>query len=158
RPRSSWRFAAPLLVWSAILVIPHPPGLSSGAWHYLGLFAGVIVALVLEPLPPSAVGLIGVTTAAVLGDVAAKPGDAVRWALGGFSDGTVWLIFGALTLSTGFDKTGLGRRIALRLVKVLGGSTLGLGYAVTLADLALAPFTSSNTGRSAGVVYPIVRS
>src|SRR5262249_59369987 len=35
--------------------------------------------------------------------------------------------------------------------------TLGLGYAVTLADLALAPFTATNTGRSAGVIYPIVR-
>ncbi len=158
RPRSSWRFVAPLLAWLAILAIPHPPGLSSGAWHYLGLFAGVIVALVLEPLPPAAVGLIGVTLAAVLGDVAAKPGDAVKWALGGFSDATVWLIFGALTLCTGFEKTGLGRRIALTLVKAMGKSTLGLGYAVTLADLAIAPFTSSNTGRSAGVIYPIVRS
>ena len=39
----------------------------------------------------------------------------------------------------------------------MGRSTLGLGYAVTLADLAIAPFTPSNTGRSAGVIYPIVR-
>ena len=36
----------------------------------------------------------------------------------------------------------------------MGSSTLGLGYAVTLADLAIAPFTASNTGRSAGVIYP----
>jgi L-tartrate/succinate antiporter len=158
RPRSIWRFAAPPAAWLAILAIPHPPDLPPNAWHYLGLFIGVIVALVLEPLPPAAVGLIGVAAAAVLGDVAAKPGDAIKWALSGFSDGTVWLIFGALTLCTGFDKTGLGRRIALTLVKVLGRSTLGLGYAVTLADLAIAPFTASNTGRSAGVIYPIVRS
>ena len=40
----------------------------------------------------------------------------------------------------------------------MGRSTLGLGYAVTLADLAIAPFTPSNTGRSAGVIFPIVRS
>jgi L-tartrate/succinate antiporter len=158
RPRSIWRFAVPPAAWLAILAIPHPPDLPPNAWHYLGLFIGVIVALVLEPLPPAAVGLIGVAAAAVLGDVAAKPGDAIKWALSGFSDGTVWLIFGALTLCTGFDKTGLGRRIALTLVKVLGRSTLGLGYAVTLADLAIAPFTASNTGRSAGVIYPIVRS
>ena len=39
----------------------------------------------------------------------------------------------------------------------MGRSTLGLGYAVTLADLAIAPFTPSNTGRSAGVIFPIVR-
>ncbi len=145
---SSWKFAAPLLVWLAFVLIPHPVGLSADGWHYLGLFAGVIVALVLEPLPPSAVGLIGVTAATVLGYVAREPAAAIKWGLGGFSDGTVWLIFGALTLSTGYEKTGLGRRIALSLVKVMGRSTLGLGYAVMLADLAIAPFTPSNTGRT----------
>ena len=147
-----------LVVWLGIVLMPHPAGLSHNGWHYLGLFAGVIVALVLEPLPPSAVGLIGVTAATMLGDVAPKPADAIKWGLSGFSDGTVWLIFGALTLSTGYEKTGLGRRIALSLVRLMGGSTLGLGYAVMLADLAIAPFTPSNTGRSAGVIFPIVRS
>ncbi len=148
---------APLIVWLAIVMVPHPTGLSRNGWGYLGLFSGVIVALVLEPLPPAAVGMIGVTLAMIVGDVAAKPADAVKWGLSGFSDATVWLIFGALTLSTGYEKTGLGRRIALSLVKVMGRSTLGLGYAVTLADLAIAPFTPSNTGRSAGVIFPIVR-
>ncbi len=156
--RSSWRFVAPLVVWLAILLIPHPAGISRNAWHYLGLFAGVIVALVLEPFPPAAVGLIGVTAATMLGLVVPKPADAIKWGLSGFSDGTVWLIFGALTLSTGYEKTGLGRRIALSLVRLMGRSTLGLGYAVMLADLAIAPFTASNTGRSAGVIFPIVRN
>ena len=39
----------------------------------------------------------------------------------------------------------------------MGRSTLGLGYAVMLADLLIAPFTPSNTGRSAGVIFPIIR-
>ena len=156
-PRPAWKFAAPLCVWVAIVLTPHPAGLSAPGWRYLGLFSGVLVALMLEPLPPAAVGLIGVSAAVILGDVVSKPAEAIKWGLSGFSDGTVWLIFGALTLSMGYEKTGLGRRIALLLVRRMGRSTLGLGYAVTLADLALAPFTASNTGRSAGVIYPIVR-
>src|SRR4029079_3600470 len=36
--------------------------------------------------------------------------------------------------------------------------TLGLGYGIALADLVLAPFTPSNTARSAGTIFPIVRS
>ncbi|HZW30272.1 MAG TPA: DASS family sodium-coupled anion symporter [Isosphaeraceae bacterium] len=156
--RSSWRLAAPLVVWLAVVVIPRPLGLSRNAWSYLGLFAAVVVALVLEPLPPAAVGLVGLTLATVLGFISAKPAEAIKWGLSGFSDGTVWLIFGALVVSLGYEKTGLGRRIALTLVKALGKSSLGLGYAVMLADLAIAPFTPSNTGRSAGVIYPIVRS
>jgi len=137
--------------------MPHPAGLSNNAWHYLALFIAVIVALILEPIPPAAVGLVGITLSMVLGYVTPKPAEAIKWGLAGFSDGTVWLIFGALVFSTGYEKTGLGRRIALSLVRVMGKSTLGLGYAVMLADLAIAPFTPSNTGRSAGVIFPIIR-
>jgi len=128
------------------------------AWRYVALFTTVIVALILEPIPPAAAGLAGLTMAVTLGYVAPKPADAIKWGLSGFSDGTIWLIFGTLVVSTAYDKTGLGRRIALSLVRLMGQSTLGLGYAVMLADLAIAPFTPSNTGRSAGVIYPIVRS
>jgi L-tartrate/succinate antiporter len=39
----------------------------------------------------------------------------------------------------------------------MGNSTLGLGYAIMFADLLIAPFTPSNTGRSAGVIFPIIR-
>jgi L-tartrate/succinate antiporter len=141
----------------AIALIPHPRGLSADAWNYLGLFAGVVAALILEPIPPAAVGLVGVTLAASLGFVTHEPAPALTWALGGFSDPTVWLIFGALNFATGYEKTGLGRRIALSLVRLMGKSTLGLGYAVMLADALIAPFTPSNTGRSAGVIFPIIR-
>jgi L-tartrate/succinate antiporter len=40
----------------------------------------------------------------------------------------------------------------------LGGRTLGLGYAIALADLALAPFVPPNTARSGGIVFPIVEN
>jgi L-tartrate/succinate antiporter len=93
----------------------------------------------------------------------AKPGfkaadESLRWALSGFANPTVWLVFTAFMLGLGYEKTGLGRRIALLLVRALGRSTLRLGYAVTLADAILAPFTPSNTARSAGTVYPVVRN
>src|SRR6185295_12792354 len=41
-------------------------------------------------------------------------------------------------------------------VRLLGHRTLGLGYAVALADLAFAPFTPSATARSAGIIYPVI--
>ena len=155
--KSAWRCAAPFVVWPAIAVLPHPAGLSTNAWNYLGLFIAVIVALILEPIPPAAVGLLGMTLATVVGYISPKPAEAIQWGLTGFSDVTVWLIFGALVFARGYEKTGLGRRIALSLVGAMGKSTLGLGYAVMLADLLIAPFTPSNTGRSAGVIFPIIR-
>jgi L-tartrate/succinate antiporter len=103
------------------------------------------------------IGLLGVTAAAVLRLVGAAPDEAIRWALSGFAHSTVWLIFVAFMFGLGYEKTGLGRRIALALVRGLGRTTLGLGYAVALADLVLAPFTPSNTARTGGTIYPIIR-
>ncbi len=151
------RCVAPFVVWLTIALIPHPAGLTANAWHYLALFLAVIVALILEPIPPAAVGLLGMILAAALGLISRDPAESIRWGLRGFSDVTVWLIFGALVFSRGYERTGLGRRIALSLVGSMGKSTLGLGYAVMLADLLIAPFTPSNTGRSAGVIFPIIQ-
>jgi L-tartrate/succinate antiporter len=90
--------------------------------------------------------------------VVPKPADSIKWALSGFQDGTVWLIFVAFMFALGYEKTGLGRRVALNLVKRLGKRTLGLGYAVALADLVLAPFTPSNTARSGGTIFPVIKN
>jgi anion transporter len=153
-----WRAAAPLGTWLVLVVVPLPAGLGRNAWSYFALFAAVIVGLILEPLPAAAIGLIGVALAGVSRLVDPSPTASITWALSGFQDRTVWLIFGAFVFSTGYSKTGLGRRVALWLVRVLGGRTLGLGYAIALADLALAPGTPSNTGRSAGTIFPVIRS
>jgi len=159
-----WKALLPLAVGVAVWLIPVPQGLQPGAWHYFALFLAVITALILEPIPAAAAGLIGITAAAAINLVPMQANtppstaDAVRWALSGFSNGTVWLIFVAFMFALGYEKTGLGKRISLVLIKTLGKSTLGLGYAVALADLALAPFTPSNTARSAGVIFPIIKN
>jgi len=159
-----WKAILPLAIGVILWFVPTPQGLQPYAWHYFALFVAVIAALVIEPIPAAAAGLMGVTLAAALNlvpaaaDKAPTTADAVRWALSGFSNGTVWLIFVAFMFAMGYEKTGLGKRIALVLIKKLGRSTLGLGYAVALADLALAPFTPSNTARSGGVIFPIIKN
>jgi anion transporter len=147
---------APLIVWLVIFLLPIPAGLNQNQWHYFAVFAAVIAGLVLESMPPGAVGLIGLTFAAVMGYVESDPNKSLRWALSGFAESTVWLIVGAFVFAIGYRKSGLGNRMALLLVRTLGRRTLGLGYAVTLADLVLAPATPSNTARSGGTIYPIV--
>lgn len=141
-----------------IAFMPAPQGLDPGAWYFFAIFIAVIAGLILEPIPPAAVGFVGVFIVAVLGLAGPKPGDSIRWALSGFSNTTVWLIFGAFMFALGYEKTGLGKRIGLFLVKKMGRRTLGLGYAITLADFVLGPFTPSNTARSAGTIFPIVRN
>ena len=166
----TWKRIAPIAVAIALALMPAPEGLPQHAWYYFAIFAGVIVGLMLEPLPGGAIGLIGVTLVARLSDYVfyspeqlAKPGfnpdtASLSWALSGFSNSTVWLIFGAFMFALGYEKTGLGRRIALMLVKAMGRKTLTLGYAVAIADTILAPFTPSNTARSGGTIYPVIRN
>jgi L-tartrate/succinate antiporter len=165
-----WKALLPVIVAGVIALFPAPEGLAQHAWYFFAIFAGVIVGLMLEPLPGAAVGLIGVVLVTVLSPYVLfgpaelakagfKPANAsLTWALSGFSNSTVWLIFAAFMFALGYEKTGLGRRIALALVKAMGKRTLTLGYAVTIADVLLAPFTPSNTARSGGTVFPVIRN
>jgi L-tartrate/succinate antiporter len=148
----------PIALWMLLLALPAPHGLAPAAWHYFALFAAVIVGLILEPVAGSVIGLLGISVAAALNLVAATPAESVKWALSGFSNNIVWLIFVAFMFGLGYEKTGLGKRIALNLVRLLGRSTLGLGYAVALSDLCLGPFMPSNTARSGGTIYPIIKN
>jgi len=153
-----WKSLIPVILGIIIALLPVPQGLTVTAWHYFAIFSAVILALILEPIPAAAIGFIGVFLVAVLGLAGPKPSDSIQWALSGFSNTTVWLIFGAFMFALGYEKTGLGRRIALVLVNLLGKSTLGLGYAIAFSDLIIAPFTPSNTARSGGTIFPIIRN
>ena len=115
---------------------------------------GVIVGLILEPIPAALIGLTGVAFCATFGLVGNSK-ESIKWALSGFSNGVIWLIFAAFMFALGYKKSGLGKRIALWLVKLLGKTSLGLGYAVAFADGILSPFMPSNTARSAGTIFPI---
>jgi len=169
-PHVSWKAFAPVILALVLALIPVPEGLAPHGWYFFAIFAGVILGLMLEPLPGGAIGLIGVTAVTVLSQFVlfapaelAKPGfkaynAALTWALSGFANTTVWLIFAAFMFALGYEKTGLGKRISLMLVKKMGRRTLTLGYAVAVADTLLAPFTPSNTARSGGTIYPVLRN
>lgn len=165
-----WRYLAPLVVIAVIAVLPVPEGLETHTWLYFAVFTGVIVGLILEPLPGAVVAMTGIAIIAVLSpwllfspEQLAQDGfkftaKSLSWAVSGFSNSVIWLIFAAFMFGAGYEKTGLGRRIALMLVKKMGHRTLFLGYAVMLSELILAPVTPSNSARGAGIVYPIIRN
>ena len=152
---NNMRMAIPIVVAVVVALLPTPEGLSINAHYFFALFLGVIVGLILEPIPAALIGLTGVAFAATFGLVGETAKASRAWALSGFSNGVIWLIFAAFMFALGYKKSGLGKRIALLLVKLLGKTTLGLGYAVAFADGILAPFMPSNTARSAGTIFPI---
>ena len=138
-----------LLVWC----LPTPEGLSWNGWAVLAVFAATIASFLLRPLPMGAMVLIGLVVLSATGAL-----DYKKEALAGFGDSTVWLVVSAFMIAGAVGRTGLGRRVALLMVRAFGRSTLGLGYSACAAELVLGPFVPSNTARGGGVMAPIQNS
>lgn len=114
--------------------------------------------MIIEPVPAALIGFTGISLVAVFGLISDSAKANISWALSGFSNTVIWLIFAAFMFALGYKKTGLGRRVSLIMIKYMGKSSLGLGYAVAFSDLVLAPFMPSNTARSAGTIYPVANN
>src|SRR4051794_11374515 len=67
RQRQTWyRALAPIGLVVLLALLPAPDGLPQHAWYYTAVFAGVVLALVLELIPGALIGLVGVTSVALL--------------------------------------------------------------------------------------------
>ncbi|MFP1462256.1 anion permease [Escherichia coli] len=56
---------AALAVIAIIALIPVPAGLESHTWLYFAVFTGVIVGLILEPVPGAVVAMVGISIIAI---------------------------------------------------------------------------------------------
>lgn len=137
-----------ILIW----ISPIPEGIQPKAWQLLAVFVSLIVGLIGKALPMGAISFLALTVLIVTQTLTMKE------ALSGFSNNIIWLVVAAFLLSRSFIKTGLGMRLAYLFVALLGKRTLGLGYGIAATELLLAPAIPSNTARSGGIIYPIVRA
>lgn len=135
-----------------IVVAPQPDGVSREAWALLAIFIATIVGSIVQPLTGSAIVLLGVVAVALFRAV------PIERALAGYADKYVWLVLAAFFISRAMIKTGLGHRIALIFVRLIGRKTLGLGYSLVFTDFLLASFIPSTGARSGGIILPIARS
>ncbi|KAJ1719760.1 hypothetical protein LPJ53_005522 [Coemansia erecta] len=168
--------------------LPVPDGLTYTSMRLLGVFAGVVTGLLTADYAMSvvlAVALLALTLTESFMCTTSDGrqiecdrcrtvyrGKSGKWheykcdpiggsfdvAISGFSNRVAWLVFTAFHIGRAVEKTGFGRRVSLTLVRAMGRSTVGIGYAICVAELVLAPFIPSNTARGGGIVYPIVES
>ncbi|MSO60729.1 MAG: DASS family sodium-coupled anion symporter [Acidobacteria bacterium] len=132
-------------------LIPAPATITPQGWRQTAIFICVIAGMVTEPLPASALVLIGLTAMAA-------NGTPMREVLGGFAEPSVWLVIIAMLIAKVMLDCGLARRIALLFVRAVGRTSLGVAYALQMTDVTLASGVPSITARSAGMVLPIARS
>ena len=144
--------AALVLLYIVIAhVMPAPATITPQGWRQTAIFICVIAGMVTDPLPASALVLLGLTAMAVNG----TPMPAV---LGGFAEPSVWLVIVAMIIAKAMLDCGLARRIALLFVRAVGKTSLGVAYALQMTDVTLASGVPSITARSAGMILPVARS
>ena len=152
----------PALITTAVLVIllllPVPEGLTPKAWALVAIFLTTIVAIILKVMPIGVMAMMAMTIVALSQVTATSSKAAIADALASLSNPLIWLIVVAILISRGLKKTGLGSRIGLIFIALLGRRTIGIGYGLALCELLLAPFTPSNTARGGGIVHPIMKS
>ncbi|WP_372382024.1 DASS family sodium-coupled anion symporter [Xanthomonas sp. NCPPB 1068] len=141
-----------------LLLIPTPQGLSENGWSLLAIFLTTIVAIVLKVMPIGVMAMMAMTIIALSEVTSESSKGAIADALASLSNPLIWLIVVAVLISRGLKKTGLGNRIGLIFISLLGRRTLGIGYGLAACELILAPFTPSNTARGGGIVHPIMKS
>eukprot|EP00913_Durusdinium_trenchii_P014839 g13916.t1 len=77
----------------------------------------MILAVVLRPLSPAATTIVALSAVVFTGTA------TLAQALKAFTEEVVWLVLIAFFLAEGFHKTGLGDRIALNVIRIVGGTT-----------------------------------
>jgi DASS family divalent anion:Na+ symporter len=137
-----------LLLW----FWPRPQEVSVQGWHLFAIFVATMVGIILKPYPMGVVVVASLTLAVLTQTLSFSD------AFSGFSNEIVWLVVFAFFVARGFISTGLGNRLAYKVMSVLGKNSLGLGYGLVATDLLLAPTIPSVTARSGGIVYPIVKA
>ncbi|MEJ8821368.1 DASS family sodium-coupled anion symporter [Variovorax humicola] len=152
----------PALITTAVLgillVIPCPEGLTPKAWGLVAIFLTTIVAIILKVMPIGVMAMMAIVIVSLSQVTSDSSKGAIADALSSFDSPLIWLIVVAIFISHGLKKTGLGSRIGLMFISLLGRRTIGIGYGLAVCELVLAPFTPSNTARGGGIVHPIMRS
>lgn len=146
------KWAITIGVGIVIFLMPRPEGVTNEAWTLLAIFVATIVGSIVQPLTGSAMVLLGVIATTASGAL------KIEKALSGYADKYVWLVLAAFFISRAMIKTGLGHRIALVFVRLIGRRSLGLGYSLVFTDFILASFIPSTGARSGGIILPIARS
>lgn len=131
----------------AIILLPQPEGLSVAGQHMLGIFAFAVIVWMTEAVDYAASSIILLALMAFLLGVApdpAHPGHllgthaALSAALAGFTNSAVALIAAALVIAAAMAITGLDKRVAYKVIALIGSgrSRILIGTIVIMALLA----------------------
>lgn len=140
-----------LLIGFAIWAFPTPSCVSPEGWRLLAIFIATVFAIITKAMPMGVLALLALAVSLLTKTL------TFQEAFVGFSNDIVWLVTFAFFIAKAFGLSGLGARIAYKVMSWLGKSSLGLGYGLLATDLVLAPLIPSVAARIGGLIYPILK-
>ena len=130
-------------------IVPRPEAVTPQGWRQTAIFICVIAGMVTEPLPASALVLLGLDGDGRQRHADARGAGRLRRAVGVAGDRR------DADRARSMLDCGLARRIALLFVRAVGKTSLGVAYALQMTDVTLASGVPSITARSAGMMLPV---
>lgn len=129
--------------------IPTPDGITFEGKMSLGIFFFALILWISESLPNYATSMLAIALLSVLG------GWAEKEALGTLGYGVIWLMVSAFIITSGMEKSGLAKRIALAIITRFGKTWQSILMSLMAANFTIAFIIPSTTARAA-MLLPIV--
>ena len=137
-----------LLVFAILFTMPRPIGLTGQGQAVLAVFGGVFVLWVSQAIPTYASALVGMVLLVFTG------GWTQAETLAVFGQDVIWLMLSAFIITSGMEKSGLAKRLALFIVSKFGTTANRALIALAVVNLLLAFVVPSTTARAA-MLLPI---
>ena len=153
-----------LAIMAAIIMAPSPAGLSLAGQRVIAVMVFVVLMWITEAIPygVSAVALVLLLILALGFSPAANEvgpilgtAKAIPLALSGFSNGGWLFVAAGLAMAAAITSTGLEKRVAYLILKLVGAKTHAIMLGIILTAFALTFFIPSVIARAATLV-PIV--
>ncbi len=142
----------PILFGFIFWFLNPPDGLTQEGYQIFIVFISIIFSLILRAIPMAVTVLVGLCFSVLVKLLSLKE------VLIGFGDSTTWLVVIAFLISGVIIESGLGKRISMVCIKIVGKSMVSMGYGICLSEFILGPVVPSNTARGGGILAPIINS
>ena len=140
--------AVSLLIFALIYTMPTPVKLTMQGKASLAVFGMVFVLWVTQAIPTYASALLAIVMLAFTGGWTQKEALAV------FGQDVIWLMLAAFVITSGMEKSGFAKRLALFIVSKFGTTARRALLALGIVNLLLSFIVPSTTARAA-MLLPI---
>src|SRR6056297_118040 len=137
-----------LVFFLILLVMPTMDGLNPAGQRALAVFMLVLSFWVSHVLPLSVTSLLGIALLPLLNVM------SIEYTFSLFGSKAIFFILGALILASGLYQTGLGSRLAFKIISFSGSSPLKLLYGILFTAAFLSLIMPEHA--VAALLFPIV--